>query len=147
MSKSSFYHFFENKAGLFRRTLDHTFAPIIEALSEFEFAALNAQTFWPALKDMVHSKSRAAVLSPEMDPIGRMAFRSIDDPEERDLTSDLIEFSTNWQIALIRRGRELGLVRPDLPEDLLISLLMKFSMAFDRWLLEHWNSLTEGERV
>ena len=43
------------------------------------------------------------------------------------------------------QGQTLGLVRRDLREDLLVTALMGFSTAFDRWTLEHWNSLSESD--
>ncbi len=64
-----------------------------------------------------------------------------------DLHRDVSEGSTEWLAALIRRGQDLGLVRCDLPEDLLIGVLMGFSMAFDRWYFEHWDALSDDERV
>ncbi len=48
--------------------------------------------------------------------------------------------------ALIRRGRELGLVREDLPDDLLVELIHSLDGVHDRWLGEHWRDMSPGDR-
>lgn len=147
MSKSSFYHYFQNKADLFERTLDHILAPYVADLEALDFEALDTATFWPTLQSIVREQTLSANRSPEAIMISRMIYRAMDDPEERALTHDALEFSTRWLVALIRRGRALRLVRRDLPEDLLITMVMGFSTAFERWVLDHWDRLTDAERV
>ncbi len=147
MSKSSFYHYFQNKADLFQRSLDHILAPHLADLEALDFEALDTETFWPALQAIVREQTLSANRSPEAIMISRMIYRAMDDPEERALTERALEFSTQWLTALIGRGRALGLVRRDLPEELLFTTVMGFSTAFERWVLDHWDGFSEDERV
>ena len=39
---------------------------------------------------------------------------------------------------LIKRGQELGLIRTDLPDDLIVAWLFALDQASDQWLLAHW---------
>jgi hypothetical protein len=48
-------------------------------------------------------------------------------------------------IQLIERGRELGVIRDDLPDDLLQGLLVAVDVAHDRWLFAHWDSLSPAD--
>jgi hypothetical protein len=42
---------------------------------------------------------------------------------------------------LIARGQELGMIRTDLPEELLFAWMQALDRASDRWLLAHWVNL------
>ena len=57
MSKSSFYNYFENKADLFHRTIDHSLEPHFSEIEGFDFAALEIDTFWPTLQAVVRQQT------------------------------------------------------------------------------------------
>lgn len=147
MSKSSFYHYFENKADLFRRMVEHVLAPFLSGFEAMDFEALTAETFWPAVRGMVRESTQGANRAPEMMLVSRIAVRAMDDPRESELTRGATEIMTRWLTALIRRGQALGLVRRDLPDDLLIALLMGMSTAFDRWFVAQWQDLSDAEAL
>lgn len=147
MSKSSFYHYFENKSDLFRQTLAHALGPLIDPLQSFDPSALTAETYWPFLEAMGREQTRIVSRSPEIAAVGKMFYRSLDTPQERELTSDLLEVVSGWITAMIRRGQELGLVRTDLPETLLFDALMGLGMAIDRWMVTNWEMLSTERRV
>jgi len=54
---------------------------------------------------------------------------------------------TAWLTALLYRGQELKAFRDDLPEKLLIELLMSMGLAVDRWMLDHWDDFSMEERI
>ena len=58
----------------------------------------------------------------------------------------IAEEAGDWMAALIRRGRELGLVRSDIPDDLLVELIWAMDFVHDRWLGAHWKEMDQGER-
>ena len=147
MSKSSFYNYFENKADLFHRTIHHSLAPYTADFEAFDFETLDIDTFWPALQAIVRQQTLSATRSPEMQLIAKMLFRAMEDPDERELTRLPFDFLTRWLIDLIRRGQTLGLVRGDLQEELLVTTVMGFSTAFDRWVFDHWEGLSESDVV
>ena len=43
------------------------------------------------------------------------------------------------------RGQKLGVVRDDLPDDLLMAMLTSADYAADHWLIDHWDSLGHAE--
>ena len=147
MSKSSFYHYFQSKADLFRQTGNYTMAPFIEAMQAFDPAKITADTFWPLLGGMCRDMTQLANQSPEVVVIGRVFYRSLDNPEERKLIQDLIDLFLNWFAGLIRRGRQLELVRQDLPEPLLVEMLLGLGMSADRWLVNNWDAYSDDEHL
>ncbi|MCB1367412.1 MAG: TetR/AcrR family transcriptional regulator [Rhodobacteraceae bacterium] len=147
MSKSSFYHYFENKTDLFRQTLDSALAPFIAARDSFDLDQLDSQTFWPEIREMTSAMALMANRSPELLMVGRMFYRSFENPGERELTRDIMDMARDWMQGLIARGQELGLVRRDLPPDFMIDALMALGTGIDRWFLQNWEKLSETERL
>jgi hypothetical protein len=50
-----------------------------------------------------------------------------------------------WWNTIISRGQELGVIRTDLPRDLLVAISMGADAGGDRWMMERWDDLTEDE--
>lgn len=147
MSKSSFYHYFANKEDLFRRTLHDAVAPMLHAQGQMDLSVLTPKTFWPMLERMTQQMTELANSSPEMVTVGRMFYRSFEDKDERALTAEVMAETTAWITGLMRRGQELGLVRKDLPDTLLLEGIMALGMAVDRWMLANWAEIDDAERV
>ena len=42
---------------------------------------------------------------------------------------------------LVKRGQELGVIRTDMPEDLVFAWIQALDDASDHWLLAHWSEL------
>ena len=48
-------------------------------------------------------------------------------------------------LQLIQRGQDLGVIRADLPSELLFAWLLALDRASDHWLLDHWERLDRAE--
>jgi hypothetical protein len=48
---------------------------------------------------------------------------------------------------LIKRGQELGVIRADLPDDLLFAWLNALDQASDQWLMSHWEQMDREARA
>ena len=48
-------------------------------------------------------------------------------------------------VRLLQHGRDLGLIRTDLPQELLLSLVIAVDDAHDRWLYAHWSELSPAD--
>lgn len=147
MSKSSFYHYFESKTDLFKQTLDQAMAPFQQAQESFNFGLLTAENFWPTAQMVTREMAHMANRSPELVMVGRMFYRSLENPEERALTGEVMAKTTTWLAGIIRRGQELELLRSDLPEGFIIDTLMTLGMSTDRWMLANWDTLSDAERL
>jgi hypothetical protein len=73
--------------------------------------------------------------------------------EEEGPLAALWESAQGLLVQVVQRGRELGAMRDDLPDDLLQTLLIAVDVAHDRWLLTQWSELsptgidTAAERI
>jgi hypothetical protein len=54
---------------------------------------------------------------------------------------------TQWLMLLLRRGQELQVFRDDLPDSLMIDILMSMGMSIDRWMLARWENTQAVERI
>lgn len=147
MSKSSFYHYFQNKTDLFQQTLTHALAPLMEALLAVDPQALTQETFWPEIAQLAQDMTRMAIEMPDHVTVARMFYRSFDNPGERALTLSVFANMQGWIEALILRGQGLGLIRTDLPRSYLFDMALALGMATDRWMLAHWDALDDQERL
>ena len=59
--------------------------------------------------------------------------------------ADLWEQAQFLLVQLLEHGRELGLIRTDLPQALLLSLVIAVDDAHDRWLFAHWSELSPAD--
>ncbi len=147
MSKSSFYHYFSNKADLFQQTLEVALRPIIAARHAIDLEALTVETLWPTVIKVAGDLTQQVNASPEIVSVGRMFHRCLENPEERELTQGIIHEITAWTVQLIQRGQTLGMFRKDLPETMLIDILMAMGMSMDRWMLANWDEYSDADRV
>ena len=79
----------------------------------------------------------------------RLMYNPPEVPGVRDALAGRFEQAREWQAKLIRRGQTLGVVRADLPVELLQALLIGADEAADRWFVIHWDELgpEENERL
>ncbi len=147
MSKSSFYHYFENKTDLFVQTLDQSLDPVLANNVTIDIDALTAENLWPNLLQLASELIETVNNAPDLIVVMQMFYRCIDAPDECDLVAPYMQGFTGWLSRIIARGQELGMFRTDLPESLLIDILMAVGMSVDRWMLARWDDLSQSERI
>jgi AcrR family transcriptional regulator len=147
MSKSSFYHYFKNKTDLFLQTIDQALEPVLENHATIDVDALTAQNLWPNLLQMAGELIELINSTPDLTVIMRMFYRCMDAPDECELVAPYMQDFTGWLTEIINRGQALGMFRTDLPESLLIDILMAMGMSIDRWMLARWDELSVIERM
>lgn len=147
MSKSSFYHYFQNKEDLFRVTLENVLSPVLLVHHSIDLEAMAVETFWPTLIAKVGEAMAIVTASPETVLAGKMFYRCYDDPDGHEVAQEILGEFKDWTTKLIQRGQALELIRTDIPESLLISVLMSMGMTMDRWMMENWDQLDDGERM
>jgi AcrR family transcriptional regulator len=141
LSKGVAYYYFDDKEDLFFTVVQY----YMDAVDLGYFSTLpetvTAETFWPSLAEVYR---RAFVRSREI-PWAFGVWRAAGDLWRHDAaTPRLAAFIDQWMqlsVRLFKRGQELGLIRADLPDDLLHSWIRAVDDAHDRWVLAHWDDL------
>jgi AcrR family transcriptional regulator len=142
VSKGAAYYYFDNKEDLFWTVVQHYSRELV-SLDALDVAKLSRETYWAAILDFYRQPLLRARDRPWAAGVLRAANelrRSAPGHEPLNaLIAELLEVAR----AVFRRGRELGVVRADLPEDLLIAWVEALDSANDRWIQEHWNELDD----
>lgn len=94
---------------------------------------LPVEGFWEALLAMSRAEAAVAVSGTWYARLGHAWSRLRDEPEVRAATEPMMDVGRRMARALVRRGRELGLVRRDVPEGLLVDCFMAVDETTDRW--------------
>lgn len=137
LSKGAAYYYFDDKLDLFLTTVAHYAA---ELLADVQLAPddLTADTFWPALAGLYRRQYAQARTRPFAFGVVKAAGTL---PPDARAGGPLAEMSQQLQqllMALLQRGQALGVVRRDLPFELLLTLVGSVDEAYDNWLLAAW---------
>ncbi|MFO0580911.1 MAG: TetR/AcrR family transcriptional regulator [Anaeromyxobacter sp.] len=142
--KGAAYHHFEDKAALFAAAAVRAIEALEGDLGRW-LESVTADGYWEGLAGLLagpwEPDDRGAALLRAM-----RAVRAGDARRESPALEAAVERLQGLALAVVRRGRALGLVRDDLPEDLLAALLVGLDDAFDGWLLPREAALAPRER-
>lgn len=147
MSKSSLYYYFDDKADLFTTLVERSIAVVFRQIGHFDPADLTAETFW---SDFERRYARAVEIvsgNGWLVKFGGMFYALRADGKHGAATGRLFQAARRWIGAIVARGQELGVVRSDLPESLLVDSAMSLFEALDRWVVAHWEDMTAEERA
>jgi AcrR family transcriptional regulator len=145
ISKGAAYYYFDDKADLFATTVTY-YAEELMGQLDLSTAGLDAESFWPRITAFYEEQlsffekqpwafgvlKAAARLSPE-EVAGQPSMAGLIDKVEHSLQT------------VLQRGQELGVVRTDLPHELLAHLFIAVDDTLDHWLLANWNEREQEE--
>ncbi len=144
ISKGAAYYYFDDKADLYTTTILHYSQELMEAVS-FDPAQLNAANFWDEIALLYRQQLTAYVERPWVFGVAKAGGSWPASLPEQGPLGQLMEQAQLILVALLRRGQELGLVRDDLPQDLLLALVIAVDDAHDRWLYAHWSEFSAAD--
>lgn len=140
LSKGAAYYYFDSKDDLIATVCLAVWDHVLKTQS-LDPGSLDRETFWPSLaqiaRNLVHCVEEERWMASAIKVIWGLP------PEVRKTEPLARVFSTvaDWMAALLRRGCELDLVRKDLPEELLIAIIVAMDEAADRWMFENWDEV------
>jgi AcrR family transcriptional regulator len=144
VSKGAAYYYFDDKADLFVAVVEH-YIPQLVNFDALDLDSLTAETFWSALIDLYSQPFIRAQDKP-------WAFRALKsvagitpNSREQTLLQGYVERLWGWAGRILDRGQQLGVVRSDIPRDLLLSMLAACDQATDDWFLQNWEQFSQEE--
>ena len=144
ISKGAAYYYFDNKADLYMTTLTHYAAELLGGL-ELDFSDLTAVTFWPTLQSMYEQQFIQYAERPWVFGVaksgGPIDLEALTQSELSEYWQDVEGLLEN----VLRQGMDLGVIRRDLPDDLLFSLVLALDNAHDKWLANQLAAMTQEE--
>jgi AcrR family transcriptional regulator len=146
LSKGVFYYYFDSKADLFGAVLQMVWDDAMPK-GGLDPAALDASSFWPTLEHLIRYKADRCEEQPWLNGISRLMMSPPAAPDLSKVVADVMERANSWAMTLLKRGQEVGVVRTDIPLDVLFNVVMAVDQAVDRWLLDNWDGLSPEERA
>jgi AcrR family transcriptional regulator len=140
--KSSFYHYFADKRRLHDHVVRTLAARLTEQLQVPDLKTLSADQFWPAMTELAERLDRASKRRPETRLLGEMFHRPGDDDGQLQQFRAQVE---HWLRQALIHGRKHGVIRNDLPEELLARLTLAVLQTLDHWAVH--NPRTRTRRI
>jgi AcrR family transcriptional regulator len=148
VSKPALYYYFEDKADLYVTVVREAWERL-SPQKQLDPISLDRDSFWPALGQLLELNVRLCRDEPWLTAVGKLAYHPPAEDAPAGAVAAMFDEARAFQQALLRRGQELGTIRTDLPEELLIQMLMAADAAADHWMVDHWEEMgqEEAERV
>jgi len=145
ISKGSLYYYFDDKEDLFGAVMAH-----LEEQAEGMFEPLPADTtaenYWDKLAEHARRVFGAIRENPWIMAFGRLFHDTLKNPPSEGPLAECMRKMRKARSDVVRRGQELGVVRTDLPLDLLLTVLDGLDQSMHPWMAQHWNELSEDQR-
>lgn len=141
MSKGAAYYYFEDKLDLFLAVVSYSSERLRLIDQSADPASLDAATFWPIFATLHREPLLRSYEQPWLFGALKAAGRLPAETLAREPVIHLAAEITGYAMAFIKRGRALGIIRSDLPDELLFTWLQGLDRASDDWLLAHWSEL------
>ncbi len=144
IGKSSFYYYFSDKADLCQTVLDEAWRRL-SARGRIDLDKLTAESFWPMLEEIAKETFEACARDPWLISASKLLNRTGPDPPGKTCSR-----STSRRQPRLRRrrgspGQALGVVRNDVPAELLATISLNARQASNLWLLDRMETLGVDE--
>lgn len=144
VSKGAAYYYFDDKADLFAAVVNHYWDHLLDETA-LAPERLTAGDFWDRLVDLNRTALKRNVDTPWMTGVMRAVWSLPPSARTEGPLATVFQHTQAFLGALLARGRELGVVRSDLPLDLLMGMVMAIDEVSDRWLAGQLGTLDPGE--
>jgi AcrR family transcriptional regulator len=143
VSKGAAYYYFDDKADLFATVGRHAVEHVLGHVA-IDFTTLDAVTFWPKVRELYVTLAEHTREQPWLIGIMKAMWSLSSDARGNAILAPLWDWARGWLRALVERGQAVGVVREDLPVELLVEVMLALDGAFDRYLLAHLDELGES---
>lgn len=142
VSKGAGYYYFDDKGDLFATVVEAAWDRAERALwpDGFDPGPLVGPAFWPTLEDLYRRQVALFEVEPAVWRMAKATPSVLDDPSASRLAPRLDALMATV-IRILRQAQQAGLVRDDLPIDLLLAMISGLDGAIDSWLLDHPDAL------
>jgi AcrR family transcriptional regulator len=142
ISKGAAYYYFDDKADLYATTVSYYSQELISVVDPSQF---QAASFWDELISVYRHQFTSYAERPWVFGVVKAGGSLSPETMSQGPLAELWQQAQFLLVQLLRRGRELRVIRTDLEEELLLSLIIAVDTAHDRWLFAHWSELSPDD--
>lgn len=144
ISKGAAYYYFDDKADVYLTAVHHYGLTVLQAI-HLDASMLTAANFWTAVADLYQQQFTAFADRPWVLGLLKSSGLSTDALAADAQLAALMAEVGQLMAALLQQGQALGVVRTDLPGDLLAAVVTAVDDAHDRWLFGRATPLNSAE--
>ena len=137
ISKGAMYYYFADKEDVYRTVLDVWFTELIENIQSRSNPHTSA-AYWEEWHSIFQRTFRYFQQKPLAAAILWQSIRSRAAGKAHPVLVQFADRLRSWMDDLLKKGCQVGAVRTDLPEGLLLEATFSMLEGFDRWLAERW---------
>jgi AcrR family transcriptional regulator len=143
LSKGAAYYYFDDKADVFVTAVSYYSQLVMDGI-DIDPGTLTAENFWQNLADVYRHQFQQAKERPWVfGAIKSVGSLPADLLTQEPFASFVAAMQSMLQ-QLLSTGQRLGVVRTDLPLDLLYLLVMAVDDTYDQWMLPQWAEIDES---
>ena len=143
ISKGAAYYYFDDKADVYATAVLHYSQALLD--TTYDPTQASADTFWAELTDLYRHQFSSYQDRPWIFGLAKAGGAFSAETASLEPLIELLEAAQILLVQILQHGQTLGRIRDDLPEDLLLSLMIAVNDAHDRWLIANWESFSEAE--
>ncbi len=144
LSKGAAYYYFEDKADLIATVLRRYWLDFVEEPIS-KVTPSSPDDFWSWLADLYEHPFDLIENQPWMLGFSRVVWDLPPEVGSSGPMGEIWKRAMQWLKEFIARGREIGAIRDDLPDELLMHIITAIDNVHDRWLAEHWGKMSREE--
>jgi TetR/AcrR family transcriptional regulator len=144
VSKGAMYYYFDDKEDLFHTVIVDVHEEFFAATGEFPDVP-DVKTFWRASEDFFAKMMSCAVSNPVLIGLYKSWNAAMARGELSRSVREDQKLHFDFHRTYVARGQQVGAVRRDLPDDLLLGLLEAVDDAGDHWFAMHFEELAEDD--
>lgn len=144
ISKGSMYYYFEDKKDLYATVLARMSARYFAFIGNFELNP-DAETFWEQAKSITGQSMEYYAEDPTAAGLMRSLLSGDVTNESHSAVRQMRVAIEAWWQHLLRVGQGCGAVRDDLPDSLMIGLMMAICDVTDLWCIRHIDQLSRED--
>ena len=142
VSKGAAYYYFDDKADVFMTVVQY-YSQGVRFNIEVDIGQLTAETFWPTFTQIYQQQLIYAFDHPGgMGVLAAISKVSSETLEAYEVLAAFAEEITAWLTTFLKKGQAVGVIRGDLPDDLMVKLFVAIDAVHDEWLLTQHDKLT-----
>ena len=141
MSKGAAYYYFEDKVDLFCTVIQCAMERLQLIDTQLDPATLTTETFWPTFAERHREPLLRSFEQPWLFASLRAAGCLSPTALQKEPLPSIAQQIVAYAMSFVARGQELGLIRDDVPDELLFDWKVALDSASDHWLLARWECL------
>jgi AcrR family transcriptional regulator len=143
LSKGSFYYYFDDRDDLFGAAVEHVMH--FEVPPSSLLGVCSAVEFWAEVEAWVQRLYESFFSSPQAMALARELAKLMGVSPLPETIVKMMTTMHSETLRIIHSGQRVGAVRTDLPEDLLVAVVMKVGEALDFWMAEHLDQVAQKD--